>query len=96
MLVAIGNIALAARFAQVLFDIQDTLKSSPPENKVRKEANAMGIISISILFLVCGWSGYVAFGDRTPGNILIDGVHEPFWLVDRGNIFVVVHLVGAY
>ncbi|KAJ7958837.1 Amino acid permease [Quillaja saponaria] len=96
MMVALGNIALASTFAQILFDIQDTLRSSPPENKVMKKANTMGITVMTILFLLCGCSGYAAYGDKTPGNILTKGVREPFWLVDLGNLFIVVHLVGAY
>ena len=39
MLVALRNIALANEFVEILFDIQDTLKSISSENKTMKEAN---------------------------------------------------------
>jgi len=73
------------------------LKSSPPENKVMKKANKIGISTMTILFLICGCSGYAAFGSDTPGNILLSsGFKEPFWLILLANVFIVVHLVGAY
>ncbi|KAI4337522.1 hypothetical protein L6164_015927 [Bauhinia variegata] len=94
---ALGNIALACSYATILFDIEDTLRSHPPENKQMKRANLMGISTMAILFLICGGFGYAAFGDHTPGNMLTGfGFYDPFWLVDLGNLFIVIHLVGAY
>ncbi|XP_052118746.1 amino acid permease 8 isoform X2 [Arachis duranensis] len=92
---SLGNIALAANYSTVIFDIMDTLKSDPPENKQMKKANVMGVTAMTILFLLCSGFGYAAFGDHTPGNILT-GFYEPFWLVALGNTFVVIHMVGAY
>ncbi|KAE9609126.1 hypothetical protein Lal_00019987 [Lupinus albus] len=94
---AMGNIALASSFATVVYDIMDTLKSYPPENKQMKKANMSGITVMTILFLLCGGLGYAAFGDHTPGNILTGfGFYEPFWLVALGNVCIVIHIVGAY
>ncbi|GMY17534.1 amino acid permease 6-like [Fagus crenata] len=94
---ALGNIALACSYAQISIDIQDTLKSSPPENKVMKKANMIGISTMTIFFLMCGCLGYAAFGNDTRGNMLTGfGFYEPFWLVDLGNVMIVVHLMGAY
>ncbi|KAK8684008.1 hypothetical protein V6N13_040045 [Hibiscus sabdariffa] len=39
---AIGDIAFAYAFSTVLVEIQDTLKSSPPENKSMKRASGIG------------------------------------------------------
>lgn len=76
---------------------QDTLKASPPENETMKKANRNGIVTMTIMFLLCSCSGYAAFGPRTPGSILMaSGFHEPFWLVDLANVLIVVHLLGAY
>ncbi|KAK7282958.1 hypothetical protein RIF29_12105 [Crotalaria pallida] len=94
-LAALGSIALASAFAQIAIDIQDSLKSSPPENKVMKMANAIGIFSMTIIFLLSASSGYAAFGSDTPDNILT-GFHKPLWLVNLANVFIIVHLVGAY
>ncbi|XP_068474679.1 amino acid permease 3-like [Phaseolus vulgaris] len=97
ILIALGNLAVANSYSQILIDIQDSLKSSPPENKVMKKANKIGISTMTILFLICGCSGYAAFGSDTPGNILLSsGFKEPFWLILLANVFIVVHLVGAY
>lgn len=46
---------------------------------------------------MCGCFGYAAFGNNAPGNLLTGfGFYEPFWLVNLANVFIVVHLVGAY
>ncbi|XP_057440556.1 amino acid permease 8-like [Lotus japonicus] len=92
---SLGNIALACNFATVIYDIMDTLKSHPSENKQMKKANVTGITTMTILFLLCGCLGYASFGDHTPGNIFT-GFHEPFWLVSVGNVFIVIHMIGAY
>ncbi|KNA14446.1 hypothetical protein SOVF_106850 [Spinacia oleracea] len=97
VLTALGDIAFAYLISQVLIDIQDTLKSSPPENKVMKKANAISMLTTTIFYLMCGCFGYAAFGNDAPGNMLTGfGFYEPFWLVDLANIFIVIHLVGAF
>ncbi|KAK7384966.1 hypothetical protein VNO78_30669 [Psophocarpus tetragonolobus] len=97
MFMALGNIALASTYTQIAIDIQDSLKSSPPENKVMKMANKIGISTMTFIFLLSACSGYAAFGSNTPGSILMSyGFKEPFWLVDLANGFIIVHLMGAY
>ncbi|KAK1414567.1 hypothetical protein QVD17_30313 [Tagetes erecta] len=94
---AIGDIAFAYSFSPVLLEIQDTLKPSPPENKVMKKASTIGIGASTLLYILCGALGYVAFGNDSSGNYLTGfGFYEPFWLVDIGNICVVIHLLGAF
>lgn len=76
---------------------QDTLRSSPPENKTMKRASLFGIITTTVFYMSVGCAGYAAFGDDAPGNLLTGfGFYNPYWLVDFGNACVVVHLVGAY
>ncbi|KAK3002103.1 hypothetical protein RJ639_022558 [Escallonia herrerae] len=100
---ALGDIAFAYAFSNVLIEIQaspsrfDTLKSSPPENRVMKRATFVGISVTTVFYTACGIVGYAAFGNKAPGNFLTGfGFFEPFWLVDFANICIVVHLVGAY
>ncbi|CAN0879461.1 Amino acid permease 1, partial [Linum grandiflorum] len=92
---AIGNIAFAYAFSTVLLEIQDTLRSGPPENKEMKKASFAGITITTILYIVCGCTGYAAFGNNVLGDYL-GGFHEPFWLIDLANICIVIHLIGAY
>jgi amino acid permease len=97
ILVAIGDIALASAYTQIAIDIQDSLKSSPPENKVMKRANMIGIFTMTIFFMLNACAGYAAFGSNTPGNILMSsGFHKPFWLLELANVFIIVHLLGAF
>ncbi|KAJ4824344.1 hypothetical protein Tsubulata_004307 [Turnera subulata] len=94
---AVGNIAFAYNFSPVLVEIQDTLRSSPPESKVMKKATLLSIAVTSLFYLMCGTLGYAAFGNNAPGNFLTGfGFYEPFWLVDIANLCIVLHLVGAY
>ncbi|PON86833.1 Amino acid transporter, transmembrane domain containing protein [Trema orientale] len=92
---ALGNIAFAYAYSLVLIDIQDTLKSSPPENQVMKKATAVGVFVTTMFYMLSGILGYIAFGNNAPGNFLT-GFYEPFWLVDLANVCIVFHLVGAY
>lgn len=94
---AIGDIAFAYSFCAILIEIQDTLKSSPPEKKVMKTATTIGISASTTFYMLCGLLGYAAFGNNAPGNYLTGfGFYNPFWLVDIGNLCVVIHLLGAY
>ncbi|MQL74951.1 hypothetical protein Taro_007328, partial [Colocasia esculenta] len=92
---ALGNIAFAYTFSMILIEIQDTLKSPPPENKTMKKAAFYGIGLTTLFYISLGFVGYAAFGSAAPGNV-ITGFTEPFWLIEVGNTAVVVHLVGAY
>ena len=76
---------------------QDTLRSTPPENKAMKKANMIAVLTSTTFYMMCGCFGYAAFGNRAPGNMLTGfGFYEPFWLIDLANVCIVVHLVGAY
>ncbi|KAK9691526.1 hypothetical protein RND81_09G202300 [Saponaria officinalis] len=93
---AIGDIAFSFPYTGVVFEIQDTLKTVP-ENQTMKKASLVSIIIATFFFLSCACFGYAAFGDDTPGNILTGfAYNEPSWLVDTANACVVVHLVGGY
>ncbi|PAN16335.1 hypothetical protein PAHAL_3G054700 [Panicum hallii] len=97
VLLALGNIAFSYTFADVLIEIQDTLRAPPAENKTMKRASFYGLGMTTVFYLLLGCTGYAAFGNDAPGNILTGyAFYEPFWLVDIANICVIVHLIGAY
>ncbi|KAK6140752.1 hypothetical protein DH2020_025515 [Rehmannia glutinosa] len=94
---AFGDIAFAYTYSQILVEIQDTLKATPPENQVMKKANIVAVSTTTAFYMMCGCFGYAAFGNNAPGNLLTGfGFYEPFWLVDLANGCIVLHLVGAY
>ncbi|XVE93538.1 hypothetical protein REPUB_Repub01dG0203200 [Reevesia pubescens] len=94
---ALGNIAFSYAFSVVLVEIQDTIKSNPPENEAMKKATSVGVSVTSIFYLSCGILGYAAFGNKAPGNFLTGfGFYEPYWLINIANVCIIVHLVGAY
>ncbi|XP_047970022.1 amino acid permease 8-like isoform X2 [Salvia hispanica] len=94
---AFGDIAFAYTYSQILVEIQDTLKESPPENQVMKKANLVAVSTTTAFYMMCGCFGYAAFGTDAPGNLLTGfGFYEPFWLVDIANACIVLHLIGAY
>ncbi|XP_059289492.1 amino acid permease 6-like [Lycium ferocissimum] len=94
---AIGDIAFAYAYSTVLIEIQDTLRSSPPESKVMKRALLAGVSTTTLFYILCGTIGYAAFGNKAPGNFLTGfGFYEPFWLIDLANVCIAIHLIGAY
>ncbi|CDP00978.1 unnamed protein product [Coffea canephora] len=94
---AIGDIAFAYAYSTVLIEIQDTLRSHPPESKVMKRASGVGVSTITLFYVLCGCIGYAAFGNNAPGNFLTGfGFYEPFWLIDFANVCIAIHLIGAY
>ncbi|KAL6635039.1 hypothetical protein ACP70R_027710 [Stipagrostis hirtigluma subsp. patula] len=94
---AIGDIAFAYPFSLVLLEIEDTLRSPPPESETMKTASRGSIAITTFFYLGCGCFGYAAFGDATPGNILTGfGFYEPYWLIDLANLCIVLHLLGGY
>ncbi|KAH7366180.1 hypothetical protein KP509_18G066500 [Ceratopteris richardii] len=97
MFQALGNIAFAYSFSMILIEIQDTVRSPPPETVTMKKANLMGISTTTLFYMLCSCIGYAAFGDAAPGNLLTGfGFYEPYWLIDIANVCIVVHLVGAF
>lgn len=94
---AIGDIAFAYAYSTVLIEIQDTLRSHPPESKVMKKASGVGVSTTTLFYVLCGCIGYAAFGNNAPGNFLTGfGFYEPFWLIDFANVCIAIHLIGAY
>ncbi|KAJ1410857.1 Amino acid transporter, transmembrane domain [Sesbania bispinosa] len=94
---ALGDISFTYPFSTILLEIQDTLKSPPPENQTMKKASTISVIVTTLLYLGCGSAGYAAFGDDTPGNLLTGfGSSKFYWLVDFANACIVIHLVGSY
>ncbi|XP_040988313.1 probable amino acid permease 7 isoform X1 [Juglans microcarpa x Juglans regia] len=94
---ALGDIAFAYPYSIIVIEIQDTLKSPPPENQTMKKASMTAIFVTTFFYLCCGCFGYAAFGNDTPGNLLTGfGFYEPYWLIDFANACIVLHLVGGY
>ncbi|KAL0794623.1 hypothetical protein Bca101_066000 [Brassica carinata] len=76
--------------------VDDTLRSSPPENKVMKKASLAGVSTTTFFYMLCGCIGYAAFGNEAPGDFLTDFFNEPYWLIDFANACIVLHLIAAY
>ncbi|CAO2835142.1 unnamed protein product [Amaranthus hypochondriacus] len=94
---ALGDIAFAYPYSLIVLEIQDTMKSPPPENRSMKKASLLAVLITTFFYLTCACFGYAAFGNDTPGNILTGfGFYEPYWLIDFANACIVVHLVGGY
>ncbi|KAK6912762.1 Amino acid transporter, transmembrane domain [Dillenia turbinata] len=85
MSIGYSAIGTALSFAKIVSEQSD------------EEGQLGGVSATTLFYLMCDCFGYAAFGNEAPGNMLTGfGFYEPFWLVALGNIFIVVHLVGAY
>ncbi|KAL6899440.1 hypothetical protein ACP4OV_006098 [Aristida adscensionis] len=94
---AVGDIAFAFPYTIVILEIQDTLKSSPPESETMRKGNAIAGLVVTVLFFSVSCLGYAAFGDAAPGNLLTGfGFYEPYWLIDFANACIVLHVLGGY
>ncbi|AET00870.1 putative amino acid transporter, transmembrane domain-containing protein [Medicago truncatula] len=94
---ALGDVSFSYPFSTIMMEIQDTLKTPPPENQTMKKASTISVAITTFFYLVCGWAGYAAFGDNTPGNLLTGfGSSKFYWLVGFAHACIVVHLVGSY
>ncbi|CAK8567964.1 unnamed protein product [Lathyrus sativus] len=94
---ALGNIAFAYSYAQILIEIQDTIKNPPSEVKTMKKATTLSVIVTTAFYMLCGCMGYAAFGEQTPGNLLTGfSLYNPSWVIDLANATIVIHLVGTY
>ncbi|KAI4320857.1 hypothetical protein MLD38_034299 [Melastoma candidum] len=94
---AMGDIAFAYPYSLILLEIQDTLKSSPPENKIMKKASVIAILITTFFYLCCGCFGYAAFGMNTPGSLLTGfETFRPHGFLDFANACIVLHLWGGY
>ncbi|KAJ4700724.1 Amino acid permease [Melia azedarach] len=90
---ALGDIAFAFNFSNILIEIQDTL--SPPSEASMKVARLISLVVITLLYMLCGCFGYAAFGDSAPENFL-HGFVKPYWLLEIANAAVVLHLICSY
>ncbi|CAD6261911.1 unnamed protein product [Miscanthus lutarioriparius] len=94
---ALGDIAFAYPYTIVLLEIQDTLKSPPPESETMRKGNAIAVLATTFFYLAVSCFGYAAFGNAAPGNLLTGfGFYEPYWLIDFANACIVLHLLGGY
>ena len=76
---------------------QDTVKAKPTEAAQMKKATSIATFATTVFYLGIAVVGYAAFGDSAPGNLLTGfGFFNPYWLIDIANVFIMVHLLGAY
>lgn len=93
----LGDMAFAYSFSFILLEITDTLKAKPSESSQMKKATTTAIFVTTSFYMGVALIGYAAFGDNAPGNLLTGfGFYNPYWLIDIANVFIMVHLVGAY
>ncbi|TYH79641.1 hypothetical protein ES332_D03G077700v1 [Gossypium tomentosum] len=91
------GVAIAYTIASSISMMWDTLKAPPSESKTMKKATLLSVGVTTFFYMLCGCTGYAAFGDLSPGNLLTGfGFYNPFWLLDIANAAIVIHLVGAY
>ncbi|OMO60412.1 Amino acid transporter, transmembrane [Corchorus capsularis] len=96
-LAAMGDVAFAYAGHNVVLEIQATIPSTP--DKPSKIAMWKGVVVAYLIVAFCyftvGFIGYWAYGNAVADNILII-LEKPAWLIAVANMFVVIHVVGAY
>ncbi|KAI3430592.1 hypothetical protein D9Q98_005185 [Chlorella vulgaris] len=96
MLNALGNIAFAFGFAQVLLEIQDTLKQPPRASATMGKAVHVAVTSAFGFYISSAVACYSALGDDVPGEVLQGFPQAPNWILVLANILIVIHMVTAW
>jgi amino acid permease len=75
--------------------IQDTLHEPPKAVVNMKRAVNTGMGCSLMFYLAVSITGYMALGDKVPGDILT-GFSEPAGVVAASNVMVLLHMLPAY
>eukprot|EP00887_Chlorella_sp_A99_P001284 scaffold14.g1284.t1 len=93
---AIGNIAFAFSFAQILLEIEDTLRQPPSAMVQMKKAIVISESTAFVLYFAVAVTSYAALGNDVPGEVLEGYLQAPAWPLVLANLAVAVHLISAY
>ena len=94
-----STLLTAIRSSDIAAGMQDTIRRPKVGSEAgqMKKATTLAIGITTSFYMAVGTIGYGAFGDDAPTNLLTGfGFFNPYWLIDIANVFVMVHLVGAY
>ncbi|XP_058075803.1 amino acid permease 3-like [Magnolia sinica] len=94
---AVGDIAAAYSHLTILIKIQNKTKPPPSAAKTMKKATLLGLTITTAYKTLCFCIVYATFGDSTPTPLLAgSGFYKPFWLLDIGNMAIIIHLASVY
>ncbi|KAL3729083.1 hypothetical protein ACJRO7_033652 [Eucalyptus globulus] len=93
---ALGDIASAYSFSEILIEIQDTIGSSSDAKTTMKNATLLSTVVTTTLFMLWGCVGYAALGDATPKDLTDLAFDRPFWLYYIANAAILINFVGGY
>ena len=102
---SLGNIAFAYGFAQVLLEIQDTLKQPPKAVGTMRKAVTIGVSGAFVMYFSAATADYAALGNTVPGEVLerptdpTQGIgfnSAPTSIILIANFCIVIHMISAY
>ncbi|KAK3419358.1 hypothetical protein EUGRSUZ_H05096 [Eucalyptus grandis] len=92
---ALGDIASAYSFSEILIEIQDTIGSSNSKTTM-KNATLLSTVVITTFYMLWGCVGYAALGDSTPKDLTDFTFYGPSWLFYIANAAFLINVVGVY
>jgi len=92
---ALGALMFAFNFSSVQIEIHDTLHEPPDSDRAMRRATVSALLAAFCVYAAVAFSGQAALGDAAPGDVLT-GFSDPRWLVAAANVFVLVHMFGAF
>ncbi|GAB4817399.1 hypothetical protein N2152v2_004445 [Parachlorella kessleri] len=93
---ALGTVAFAYNFATVLLEIQDTLRQPPKAKKTMVKAINISISTSFLFYIGVAITGYMAYGNAVPDQILTASGLGPKWTLTWANVMVFIHMISAY
>lgn len=92
---SLGSIAFAYGIAEVLPEIQDTLRQPPSAVRTMRRAVILSMTCTFVLFFLLSVGCYSALGDNvTP--IILDSFCGPNWALLLAQCFVLLHMLTAF
>lgn len=93
---SLGNIAFAFGFAQVLLEIQDTLRQPPDAQKTMKKASIIAVTGAFGFYFATSVACYSALGNSVAGEVLDGFEQAPNWVLVVANFAIVIHMIMAW
>lgn len=93
---ALGNLAFAFGFTQVLLEIQDTLRQPPKAERTMSKAVWVAVTAAFGFYISSAVACYSALGDDVPGEVLQGFEQAPDWVMVLANFFIVIHMITAW
>eukprot|EP00890_Picochlorum_soloecismus_P005896 jgi/Picsp_1/6307/NSC_03656-R1_amino acid permease len=95
VMASMGNVMQSYTCAQLLMEIQDTLRQPGAASKTMRKSLAISQTVGFVFYAMVMTSGYLAFGNDVSGLIL-SSFYSPVWLVSIANTLLAINMLASF